>query len=432
VKVIDEARRKSTMDSTTSNELPEPPVPPTATTEPHSHHLFVTAMAALVMVLASVGFGIYVGHDVLNNRVAATGPVSSNSQFPFHISGNFPSFTIPTPSIERPPTPSPATQKIATTVDPGLVDINTNLSYQGESAAGTGMILTSGGLVLTNNHVIDGATTISAQDVATKTVYKVKVLGYDETQDVALLQLEGASGLTTIKTGNSSALKVGQSVIGIGNAGGVGGTPSDAAGKIAALDQSITANDSSGSTPSEQLNGLIETNADIQPGDSGGPLVTKHGYVVGMDTAASTNDNGLIYGSSPQSPQAYAIPINTALSLVSSIKNGDGSSTIHIGPTAFLGVEVSSGAANGVGYSAPSGTTGAVIQEILSGTPASSSALVAGDVITTFNGETVSTASDLSTLIQSLQPGTSVEVGYTTQSGVTGTATIKLALGPPQ
>jgi S1-C subfamily serine protease len=294
------------------------------------------------------------------------------------------------------------------------------------------MILTKNGIVLTNNHVIDGATTISATDIATKTVYKVKVLGYDETQDVALLQLEGASGLTTIKTGDSNALVVGQSVIGIGNAGGVGGTPSDAAGKIAALDQSITASDSDGSTPSEQLSGLIETNANIEPGDSGGPLVTQHGYVIGMDTAASANNNGLTYPQSSAATQGYAIPIDTALSLAKSIENGDATSTVHVGETAFLGVEVSATSDTNGGYSAPSGTSGAVIQQVLSGTPASSSTLVAGDVITSLNGQSVSSPSDLSTMIQGLQPGTSVEVGYTTQSGVAGTLNLQLASGPPQ
>jgi S1-C subfamily serine protease len=421
------------MDWTTSDETPEPPATPAPPVESRRFHLFATAMAALIMVLASVAFGIYVGHDVFTPRNQTNGPLSSASKSPFNGLGNLPpSFNLPTPSVTpKSAAPSAATLKVAKMVDPGLVDINTNLSYQGESAAGTGMILTSGGIVLTNNHVIDGATTISATDIATKTVYKVKVLGYDQTQDVALLQLEGASGLTTIKTGNSSTLTVGQAVIGIGNAGGLGGTPSDAAGKVAALDQSITASDSEGSTPSEQLSGLIETNAPIEPGDSGGPLVTEHGYVIGMDTAASASDNGYTYPQSSTPTQGYAIPIDTALSLAKSIENGDATSSIHIGETAFLGVEVS--ASNSVdGYQAPSGTTGAVIQQVLSGTPASSSSLVAGDVITSLNGQTVTSPSNLSTMIQGLKPGASVEVGYTTQSGVAGTLNLALASGPPQ
>jgi S1-C subfamily serine protease len=432
------------MDSTTPDELPEPPapavavdthelpVPPAQSAPTRRRGVFAPAMAALVMVLVSVGFGIYVGHDVFTPTVS-TGPVSSSSKLPFHIFGNQPpSFSLPTPSIARPPAPSPAVAKVAKAVDPGLVDIDTNLTYQGESAAGTGMILTSKGLVLTNNHVIDGATTITAVDVATKKVYKVKVLGYDETQDVALLQLEGASGLSTIKVGNSSALTLGQSVIGIGNAGGVGGTPSVASGKVSALDQTITASDSGGSTPSEQLNGLIESNADIQPGDSGGPLVTAHGYVVGMDTAASSANGGFTFNQTTNPSQSYSIPINTALSIAKSIENGDASSTIHVGATAFLGVEVSSSTTTGEGFQAPSGTSGAVIQQVLSGTPAAQSTLVAGDVITSLNGQTVTDASALGAMLQGDAPGSSVQIGYVTQNAVTGTVTITLASGPPQ
>ena len=433
------------MDWTTPDELPEPPNPvvaeephdspvaPTPSSDARRRHVFAPAMAALVMILASVGFGIYVGHDIFRPGASATGPVSSSSKLPLHIFGNLPpSFSLPTPSISRPPAPSPAVAKVAKSVDPGLVDINTNLSYQGESAAGTGMILTSGGIVLTNNHVIDGATTITAEDVATKKVYQVKVLGYDQTRDVALLQLEGASGLSTIRVGNSSALTLGQSVIGIGNAGGVGGTPSVAAGTVSALDQTITANDSGGSTPSEQLGGLIETNADIQPGDSGGPLVTKHGYVVGMDTAASTSNGEFTYNQTKNPAQSYSIPINAALAIATSIEQGTATSTIHVGPTAFLGVEVSASTVGAQGFQAPSGTSGAVVQQVLSGTPAANSALVAGDVITTVNGQAVTNANALGDMLRSLAPGDTVTIGYVTQGGVAGTLSVALASGPPQ
>ena len=128
----------------------------------------------------------------------------------------------------------------------------------------------------------------------------------------------------------------------------------------------------------------------------------------------------------------YAIPIDTALSLAKSIENGDATSTVHVGETAFLGVEVSATSDTNGGYSAPSGTSGAVIQQVLSGTPASSSSLVAGDIITSLNGQPVSSPRDLSTMIQGLKPGASVEVGYTTQSGVAGTLNLALASGPPQ
>ena len=158
---------------------------------------------------------------------------------------------------------------IASKVDPGLVDINTTLGYQQEQAAGTGIVLSSNGVILTNNHVIDGATSISVTDIGNHKTYTASVVGYDRTKDIAVLQLHNASGLQTATLGNSSNASVGENVVGVGNAGGTGGTPSAAGGTVTALNQSITASDDGDGT-SEQLSGLIETNADIQPGDSGG------------------------------------------------------------------------------------------------------------------------------------------------------------------
>ena len=181
-----------------------------------------------------------------------------------------------------------STTQIASRIDPGLVDVTSTLGYQQATAKGTGIVLTSNGEILTNNHVINGATSVSVTDIGNGKTYKATVVGYDESKDVAVLQLTGASGLTVANIGDSSTVGVGNSVVALGNAEGLGGTPSVATGSVTALDQSITASDESSGT-SEQLTGLIETNAGIQPGDSGGPLVNQHGQVVGMDTAASTN-----------------------------------------------------------------------------------------------------------------------------------------------
>ena len=226
---------------------------------------------------------------------------------------------------------------IAAKVDPGLVDIDTTLGYSGEEAAGTGIVLTSNGEILTNNHVIDGATTISVTDVGNGKTYSASVVGYDKTKDVAVLQLHDASGLQTASI-NTSTASVGETVVGIGNAGGTGGTPSAAGGTVTALNQSITASDEGDGT-SEQLTGLIETNADIQAGDSGGSLVNSAGQVIGMDTAASS---GTSFQSARESSgyQGYAIPIGEATTLAKEIEAGDSSSTVHIGTTAFLGVEI--------------------------------------------------------------------------------------------
>src|SRR5437773_753225 len=155
----------------------------------------------------------------------------------------------------------------ASTIGTGAVVIDTTVGYQGGSAARTGMVLTSSGEVLTNNHVIRGATSIKVTAVATGRTYTAKVVGTDPADDVAVLQLQGASGLKTIGTTDSSKLAVGTAVVALGNAYGAGGTPSVVTGNIVALDQTITAGDAGGGA-AEQLSGLIETNAALQPGDS--------------------------------------------------------------------------------------------------------------------------------------------------------------------
>jgi len=341
---------------------------------------------------------------------------------------------------------------IAAKVDPGLVDINTNLSYEDEQAAGTGMVLTSSGEILTNNHVIDGATSISVTDVGNGKTYTGDVVGYDRTGDVAVVKLVGASGLQTVTTTTGSPA-VGQAVVGVGNAGGTGGTPSTAGGSVTALDQAITASDDGGGN-SENLSGLIEINAPIEPGDSGGSLVDTSGEVIGMDTAASEGSN---YGDATS--QAYAIPISTALSIARQITAGKSSSTVHIGATGFIGVSVESasntggsgsfgsgsggfgggsgsfgsgsGSGSGSSGSSSSASSGAVVEQVVSGSPAAQAGLAEGDVITGVNGNSVNTPTDLSNMLEADHPGTTVQLQWTDQSGQSHTASVKLASGPP-
>ncbi|HUJ93098.1 MAG TPA: trypsin-like peptidase domain-containing protein [Gaiellaceae bacterium] len=299
----------------------------------------------------------------------------------------------------------------------GVVVINTNLAYQNAAAAGTGMVLSSSGLVLTNNHVIKGATTIKVVVPATHRSYTATVLGYDTGNDVALLQLQGAKNLKTVTLGNSSKAKTGQSVTAIGNAGGTGVLTS-ATGRVTALRQAITASDEDGS--SEQLTGLIQTNAGLQPGDSGGPLEDATGHVLGMDTAASS---GFVMES--QGNEAYAIPINKAVTIAKQIESGH-SETAHIGATAFLGVSVEPVDQGG------GGGPGALIAETVPGGPADQAGLVAGDVIVSFDGETVDSPTTLGALVLKHLPGDSVAVVYLDQLGDQQTITVTLGSGPPQ
>jgi S1-C subfamily serine protease len=399
--------------------------------------------------------------------------------------------------------------KIAAKVDPGLVDVISTLGFQNAEAEGTGIVLTSNGEILTNNHVINGATSIKVTDIGNGQSYKATVVGYDDSQDVAVIQLTGASGLKTATIGNSSTVSVGNSVVGLGNAGGVGGTPSVAPGQVTALNQSISPLDESTGV-AEHLSGMIESNADIQPGDSGGALVNQFGAVVGMDTAAVTSGSPLGNGgsgggsgtggegsggfggfggfggagssgqgtgglgngefggsgssgfggsgngefggtgsggfgdggfggagsssgtgssssSTDSTTQGYSIPINTAISIEKQIEAGQATSIIHIGATAFLGIESSStSSASGSGQA----TTGAQIAGAVAGTPAATAGLTAGDTITSVAGHAVSSTTAIQQILVGYHPGNKISVTWTDTSGQSHTATVTLANGP--
>lgn len=316
---------------------------------------------------------------------------------------------------------------IAAKVDPALVDINVSFGYQNVGGAGTGIVLTSDGEVLTNNHVIDGETSISVTDLGNGQTYNASVVGYDSTHDMAVLQLHGASGLRTA-TISRSAPTVGEEVVAIGNVDGRGGTPTTAGGSITGLNQSITASDSLDGT-NEQLSGLIETNADVQEGDSGGSLVNSAGQVIGMDTAASSN-----YTFQSQSgTQGFAIPISQAITTARQIESGTGTSVIHIGATAFLGVQVQSSNQNSGGFSGQGGSasSGAVIAGLVTGGAAQRAGLQTGDVITSLAGQTVDSPTALAKILVGYHPGNTVAIGWTDPEGHSHTATIDLGTGPP-
>ena len=348
--------------------------------------------------------------------------------------------------------------KVADKVKPGLVDIISTLKYDSETAEGTGMILSSSGLVLTNNHVIDGATSVVARLVDSGRRYQAQVLGYDDTDDVALLQLRDAAGLATVNFGNSAQVSLGTAVLALGNADGRGGATL-APGIINALNRSIQASDQ-GSGTTEYLYHMMQTNAAIQQGDSGGALANNAGQVIGMITAADTASPGTLGNTI-----GFAIPINNALGIARQIAAGQGSQSVHIGVPGFLGVEVAqsnsssprqqavdeqggasggkggrhrgSGAACLVGGQqpavpatiAPAGT-GVLILGILCGTAVDSHGLAPGDVITSVDGHAVTTPDSLTGITQMYHPGEVVSVGWVGPGGARHTTSITLGNGP--
>ena len=349
-------------------------------------------------------------------------------------------------------------QAVVKAVQPGLVDISSNLGYQGGAAAATGMVISSNGLVLTNNHVITDTTGLVATVVSTHQKFQAKWLGYDSADDVAVIQLVGAHNLKAIPIGDSSQVKLGDHVIALGNAEGAGGAPA-VAGSITGVNRTITASDNGAGTR-ETLHGMLQTDAGIVPGDSGGPLATTAGKVIGMNTAAASgsfNDGSQNVG--------FAIPINSALAIANRIIHGQSSPTIQIGSTGFMGVLVPAGNAslssnpreqrrlqaqqNGTAF--PSGSSclrndlgagvpahvapvksGALVIGDICGTPADKAGIIAGDVITAVGGHQVSSPKQLTGIMLGFKPGVAVPVTWVDVSGQTHKSALLLVQAPPR
>jgi S1-C subfamily serine protease len=334
-------------------------------------------------------------------------------------------------------------------VEPGVVDVTANLLYLQETAKGTGFVIDAAtGLILTNNHVIDGATSVTVTPVTSGRSYPARIVGYDRADDVALLQVQGVARLRAVTIGRSSQVQVGTPVLAIGNEGGQGGSPTVAPGVISSLDRTIVATDQN-SGLSETLRGMMQTSADIRPGDSGGPLADPGGRVIGIDTAAGGNT---VYS-------GYAIPIDQAMPIARQIAAGERGTRIQIGLPAFLGVLLpdststspqrqarqelhQTGAVSGSGRACTSGDTtsapasiapagtGALVDGVLCGTPAAQAGLFAGDVITSVGGHAVTSPRSLTALLGRCRPGGQVALAWVAPGGSLHTAVVTLAAGP--
>ncbi|MDQ1381583.1 MAG: hypothetical protein QOJ71_2302 [Actinomycetota bacterium] len=409
---------------------PNAPVAPAAAsatpTGPTRRRRGLALLAALGLVLASAGVGAGVAvalHDNSKSRTfdsANTVPTSPSDNGGFGAPGTTaPSFG----GNGGTTTPSGAgtldMNAIAAKVDPALVNINTTLA-QGR-AAGTGMLISSTGEILTNNHVIADSTSIKVTVGGTGPTYTAKVIGYDVTEDVALLQItDKVSNLPTITFGDPSKVAVGDPVVAIGNALGKGGTPQATQGHVTALDQQVTAGDNTGQ--SETLQGMIQINAPIQPGDSGGALVDASSRIIGMNTAAAGGGRF----NAQASNIGFAIPIDNAVGIVSQIRTGVDTDKVHIGDRALLGVQVQDVA----GQNAPV-NAGAFVVGVQNDTGASAVGMQAGDVLVSLNGKPIADQKALRTALYPFHPGESVSVGWVDSSGARHNADIKLIVGPP-
>lgn len=323
-------------------------------------------------------------------------------------------------------------------VEPAVVDITaTGTTSNGFGVsqfedAGTGMIISSNGLVLTNNHVVAGASNVRVTLYGQSSSRPAKIIGTDPAHDVALLQIEGASNLPTVTFGDSSALVVGDPVVAIGNALALQGTPTVTQGIVSALNRTITATDSLGTT--ETISGMIQTDAPISSGNSGGPLVDAQGDVVGMNTAVIASS-----GQTSAQNLGFAESINSVLPIVK---------TIEQNPTAYTGSSTSpstttagSGAFLGVGIQTltptldsqlglPTSQTGVLVEYVYPGSGAANAGIQPGDVITAVDGQAVTSANALATAIHAKSPGQQITLSIVTQSGAQQSLTATLGTSP--
>jgi S1-C subfamily serine protease len=366
--------------------------------------------------------------------------------------------------------PAGSVQQVVNRVEPGLVVITTSQHYDSAAGAATGMVISPRGLVLTNNHVIAGATKITATVVATGRAYPAAVVGYDKSADVALIQLRGAAGLPTVPVGSSATPRRGMPVVALGNADGQG-TIIAAGGRITGLGKTITASDQGGSAATETLHQMIQTSAGIVAGDSGGPLASPAGQVIGMDTAGNS------VSLSPQAPATgFAIPINSALAVARQIAAGHASAAVTIGYPPFVGIFTGGGTAAspqvqaqqqqagglgafggfGFGFGGLGGGpakaprcytsstslvvpkaiahvgSGALVDGTICGSPAATAGITGGSVITAIDGHPAGSPAHLMAMLARFRPGQAISLTWVSPAGQHTTSSLHLAAGPPQ
>ncbi len=433
-----------------------PPPPPPRRRGGILSHLAVAVLAAAV----AVGVTLALDHPVASSPAAAPAPAASGAlavPSPASSSASAPSAPFASSSSSAPGAAT-GLQAVVNKVEPGVVIINTAIQYQSEAGAGTGMVINSDGLVLTNNHVIEDSTKLTATVVATGKTYQATVLGYDVTGDIALIKLQDATGLATVPLGNSSAVRTGAPVVALGNAGGRG-TILPAAGTVTGVNQTITAANQGGTISSETLHGMLETSADIVSGDSGGPLSSASGQVIGMDTAGESVSVG-----DQASRAGFAIPIDTALSVASQIAAGRASPAVTIGYPPFIGIYYTPSSTSdpqaqaenegspdsgfgGFGFQQPAcytsssdlqtpsqiapASSGALVDGVICGSPAAKAGMTGGAVITAVNGKTVRTPNELASTLTPFRPGDTAAITWVNTDGQVTTSTLHLIAGPP-
>jgi S1-C subfamily serine protease len=395
---------------------PESPIAdPTDPTPPKKHRPWIAIAIAAATVVCVGGLGTAAVAELTSpNSSTASSTPTPNDNGTFGGNGGY-SFghggLQGGQAIGQQATAGESTATAATAAqEVGVVTINTTLNYdRTEQAAGTGMILTSNGYVLTNNHVVESSTSISVTVESTGRTYTAAVVGTDKTADVAVLKLTGASGLSPVSFAGSEKVTVGEAIYSVGNAEGTGNLVT-AVGTVGAVNQSLSIGSDQSDAP-ENLSGLIQLDSDVVSGDSGGPLFDKSAHVIGIVTAASSGSSTVT---------GYAINIAQVLKVANAIEAGSAANDIVIGYPAFAGINIAN----------TETSLGVPVASTFAGMPANLAGIGEGDIITAVNGVAMSTADQLSAAIQSHRVGDSVNISWLDPAGLSHSAAVTLVAGP--
>ncbi len=398
----------------TSQDLQLAPPPAPAAALPHTSPNFARRLTAAIVaaVILATGAGVGTGW-ALARVISSRYPTQAHVQTvqPIQQSTSSGSTNLDINAITR-------------KVSPAVVDINTVIQTASGSAAaaGTGLIITSSGDVLTNNHVVEGSVSVKVTIQGKSGTYPATVLGVDPTDDIAVIHINGVSGLPTVTIADSSTVQVGDTIYALGNALGLGGAPRVTKGSVTALDQTITASDNG--AQAEQLTGMIQSDAEISPGDSGGALVNSAGQVVGVITAGEAQGFR-----SSSTTIAFAIPSSKAVDIANRILAGQAGNGVFIGPVGYLGVSVQTLDASSAAQLGVNVSSGAYVRTVVAGSPADHAGITAGSVITRVNSAVVDSATALGDALHQYKPGDQVKITWIS-GNATHTATVTLISGP--